>query len=606
MQKDTYTIGLVGNPNVGKSTVFNQLTGLRQHTGNWTGKTVANAIGSYSHQGKTYTIYDTPGTYSLYTMSREEEITRDFIQSGIADVIVLVADATGLSRNLILLLQILEYTKEVVLCINLMDEAKKKHIEIDREKLKEMLGIPVVLTGARNGKGLDVLKGTIEIATRFAQYDIKAPLPKSTPAEHIAESERIFAACVTVPADADARDRKIDRVLTHPVWGTLSMLFLLFIVFYITIIGANYPSALLQNLLFGLESKLYLWFGFLPAWTQGLFIGGMYRTLAWVVSVMLPPMAIFFPLFTLLEDFGLLPRIAFNLDSAFHKAGAHGKQSLTMCMGFGCNACGVTGCRIIDSPRERLVAILTNSLVPCNGRFPALISIITLFFTTALVGFWGGLAAGGILLCIILLGIGMTFVASFVLSHTVLRGESSAFALELPPYRAPQIGKVIVRSLLDRTVFVLGRAAMVAAPAGLLIWLLANIHIADASLLMHISAFLDPLGQLLGMDGMILLAFLLGMPANEIVLPILLMGYGATGTLMPISNPSDMYALFVANGWTLATAICVCIFILFHFPCTTTLLTVYKETHSVKWTLLAFFVPTLIGAFLCFCIALIL
>lgn len=603
MQKDKYTIGLVGNPNVGKSTVFNQLTGLHQHTGNWTGKTVANAVGTYIYGDKTYTLIDTPGTYSLYARSQEEEITRDFIKSGQADVIVMVADATCLERNLILLLQVLEITKNVVLCINLIDEAHKKGIMIDKEKLRLMLGIPIVLTGARGGKGLDVLKGTIEIATRFAQL---APQISGKPAQSvdlISESERIFNACVTVPENAALTDRKIDRILTHPFWGTLSMLALLFLVFYITVTGANYPSQLLQKLLFGLESKLYIWLAFLPAWVRDLFVGGMYRTLAWVVSVMLPPMAIFFPLFTLLEDLGFLPRVAFNLDGAFRKSGAHGKQSLTMCMGLGCNACGVTGCRIIDSPRERLIAILTNNFVPCNGRFPTIIAIISMFFTATLTGIAAGLVSGLILLLLILLGIGMTFVASYFLSHTFLRGEVSSFALELPPYRAPQVGKVIVRSLLDRTIFVLGRAASVAAPAGILIWLLANVHLADATLLTHISSFLDPFARLFGMDGMILMAFILGLPANEIVLPIMLMGYMATGTLTEFTSLSALHTLLVQNGWTLTTAICVCIFSLFHFPCATTLLTIYKETHKTKWTLIAFLLPTILGLMLCFIIA---
>ncbi len=603
MRNNSYTVGLVGNPNVGKSTVFNQLTGLRQHTGNWTGKTVANAVGVYEYNRRSYTLIDTPGTYSLHARSQEEQITRDFLCSGTADVIVVVADATCLERNLILLLQVLEITKDVVLCVNLIDEAKKKGILIDRDKLQDALGIPVVLTGARGGAGLEVLKGTLEIACAVAAQAEKRVKCAAPVTEQIAESERIFNACVTVPENASAADRKIDRILTHPFWGTLSMLALLFLVFYITITGANYPSQLLQSLLFSLEPHLRTGLMFLPSWLQSMLVDGMYRTLAWVVSVMLPPMAIFFPLFTLLEDLGFLPRVAFNLDGAFRAAGAHGKQSLTMCMGFGCNACGVTGCRIIDSPRERLVAILTNNFVPCNGRFPTIIAIITMFFTATLTGLGAGLVSSLILLCIILLGIGMTLAVSYFLSHTFLRGTPSSFALELPPYRAPQVGKVIVRSLLDRTIFVLGRAVAVAAPAGVLIWLFANINIEDASLLTHISGFLDPFARLFGLDGMILMAFLLGFPANEIVIPILLMGYMSTGTLTDYASLTQLQALLIQNGWTLTTAICVCIFSLFHFPCATTLWTVYKETHSAKWTLLALLLPTLVGLVLCFSIA---
>ncbi len=598
MHKSAYTVGLVGNPNVGKSTVFNRLTGLNQHTGNWTGKTVDTAVGTYTHAQKMYTVIDTPGTYSLCVGSQEEEITRDFLNSGACDVVVVVADATCLARNLILLLQVLEITKEVVLCLNLTDEAKKKGITIDTKALQDRLGIPIVCTGARSGYGLEKLKGAVQIACAVAANTPRAPLPPSTPAQKISQSERIFADCVTVPENAHAVDRKTDAILTHPLWGTLSMLALLFVIFYITMVGANYPSQLLQNLLFGFEEKLYIWFAFLPDWAQALFISGVYKTLAWVVSVMLPPMAIFFPLFTLLEDAGFLPRIALNMDKAFRCAGAHGKQSLTMCMGFGCNACGVTGCRIIDSPRERLVAILTNTLVPCNGRFPLLIALITMFFTFDADG--AGLLSGLILLGWILLAVGMTLLASYFLTHTFLRGSPSAFTLELPPYRMPQVGKVLVRSVLDRTLLVLGRAATVAAPAGALIWLLANIKIADTSLLLHISTFLDPFARIFGLDGMILMAFILGMPANEIVLPILLMGYTATGTLSQTASLSQVHMLLIENGWTWVTAVCVCLFSLFHFPCATTLWTIYKETGSAKRTALAFFLPTCIGLVLCF------
>lgn len=605
MQKDTYTIGLVGNPNVGKSTVFNRLTGLKQHTGNWTGKTVESAVGTYSYRQKSYTVIDTPGTYSLDACSPEEMVTRNFIKSGQADVIVMVADATCLERNLILLLQILEITKNVVLCINLIGEAHKKGISIDKEKLSRMLGIPIVLTEARGGNGLEVLKGSVEIAARFAQIAPQFPETTQQSADHIAESERLFHACVTVPEAADATDRRLDTLLTHPVWGTLSMLALLFLVFYITVIGANYPSQLLQKLLFSVEPILLSLLSALPPRLTDFLVSGIYRTLAWVVSVMLPPMAIFFPLFSLLEDFGFLPRIAFNLDGAFRRAGAHGKQSLTMCMGFGCNACGVTGCRIIDTPRERDIAIVTNSLVPCNGRFPTLLTLISIFFTGTLTGVLAQLATGAWLFLLILLSIAATLFASFLLSRTVFRGESAGFALELPPYRAPAPGQILVRSLIDRTLVLLGRAVCVTVPAGALIWLLANITVGEASVLAHLSAFFEPLARPFGLDGMILLAFLLGIPANETVLPILLMGYTAAGSLCELGDLTQLQLLLIQNGWSTKTAVCTCIFMLFHFPCATTLFTIQKETGDLRRTCLAFLVPTLLGLALCFCINLL-
>lgn len=317
-----------------------------------------------------------------------------------------------------------------------------------------------------------------------------------------------------------------------------------------------------------------------------------------------PVMAIFFPMFTLLEDAGYLPRIAFNLDGCFRCSGACGKQAITMSMGLGCNACGVTGCRIIDSPRERLIAVITNSFVPCNGRFPAIIAVITMFFVTA-EGFYGSLLSGAVLLGVILLGIAVTLVISFILSKTILKGESSSYTLELPPYRKPQIAKVLVRSLLDRTIFVLGRACTAAAPCGLLIWILANIKIGDTALLAYISGFLEPFGRLMGLDGVIIMAFILGFPANEIVVPIILMSYLAQGSLVELSDNTELWALLVANGWTAKTALCMIIFTLFHFPCATTCMTIKKETGSLKWTLLSFALPTAAGIILCILVNLV-
>ena len=371
-------------------------------------------------------------------------------------------------------------------------------------------------------------------------------------------------------------------------------------VLWLTVVGANTPSQWLATGLFWVQDRLTDLFRALnaPAWLHGALVQGVYRVLAWVVSVMLPPMAIFFPLFTLLEDVGYLPRIAYNLDRPFQRCHACGKQALTMCMGFGCNAAGVVGCRIIDSPRERLLAVLTNSLVPCNGRFPTLITLITLFFV-GMVGGGSTLLAALLLTGLIVLGVLATLFVTRLLAVTLLKGTPSSFTLELPPYRPPQIGRVILRSVLDRTLFVLGRAAAVAAPAGLLIWLLANITVGGDSLLQHASGFLDPAGRLLGMDGAILLAFILGFPANEIVLPLILMTYMAQCTLTDATSLPQLYAILTANGWTWQTAACTVLFSLFHWPCSTTLLTIRKETGSWRWTGLAALLPTALGAGLC-------
>ena len=386
------------------------------------------------------------------------------------------------------------------------------------------------------------------------------------------------------------------------------MLLLVALVFYLTVSGANYPSRMLSNLLFSFEDKLMGFFKFIkiPQYFCNLLVLGAYRTLAWIVSVMLPPMAIFFPLFTLLEDFGYLPRIAYNLDKPFKKCCACGKQALTMCMGFGCNAAGVVGCRIIDSERERLLAVITNSLVPCNGRFPTLISIITMFFIGTQTKTLTSLTSALFLTALILAGIGFTFLSTFILSKTVLKGVPSSFTLELPPYRKPQIGKVIVRSVFDRTLFVLGRAAAVAAPAGIIIYLAANIIVGDASILKICSDFLDPFARLMGLDGVILIAFILGFPANEIVIPIVIMAYTASGVLSDTGNLTAVKELFVSNGWNITTAMCTMIFSLFHWPCSTTVLTIKKETQSIKWTVISVLLPTLLGILCCMLVAFVM
>ncbi len=615
--KNQYTIALAGNPNVGKSTVFNALTGLNQHTGNWPGKTVTNAEGYCRYNDNKYTFIDLPGTYSLLASSTEEEVARDYIKSNKADCIVIVTDATCLLRNLNLAVQILSITNKAIVCVNLLDEAKKKGIVVDLDELSLQLGVPVIGTAARSKKGLDDLLITIEnvCSGKIKCHTVKNLINGIKISVEITQNERdeiltninkncekIHNICVTnIKENYTLKDRHLDRLFTSKLTGIPIMLIMLGIIFWITITGANYPSQWLSWLFEQIKFYLSSFIEFLnvPDWLYGFLIDGVYTTLTWVVAVMLPPMAIFFPLFSILEDSGYLPRIAFNMDNCFKKCNAHGKQSLTMAMGFGCNACGVIGCRIIDSPRERLIAILTNNFVPCNGRLPTLIAIISMFFAASFFGLLQGVVSTALLLGVILLGIFMTLIVSKILSKTILKGVPSSFILELPPYRRPQILKTIVRSIFDRTLFVLGRAVMVAIPAGALIWILANVYINDITLLKYCTDFLDPFGKLIGLDGVIVMAFILGFPANEIVVPIILMCYMATGTLTDYSNLTELYTLLINNGWTITTAICTMIMCIFHFPCSTTCITIKKETKSIKWTLLSVLIPTFIGIFFC-------
>lgn len=591
-------VALAGNPNVGKSTVFNRMTGMRQHTGNWAGKTVANAQGYAFYDGQGYTLVDIPGCYSLNAHSAEEEVARDFLCAGEYDVAVVVCDALCLERNMRLALQIMQQTEKVVVCVNMMDEAKKKHMSIDLKKLEKRLGVPVVGTAARDGTGMKELY--------FAMKEMANPREKAV-TQHgeyghggVWTPEDICRGIVEYgDKEYTAADRRKDKFFTGKITGIPVMLLLLFLIFWLTIVGANYPSGLLHELFLSLEGRIIygLYCLGIPEWIREMLVYGMFRVVAWVVSVMLPPMAIFFPLFTVLEDSGYLPRVAFNLDKCFKKCRACGKQALTMAMGFGCNAAGVVGCRIIDSPRERLIAIITNSFVPCNGRFPTLIAVITMFFVGKGAG--ASLGAAFLLTGVILLGIGLTFFASWLLSVTFLKGIPSSFALEMPPYRRPQIGKVVVRSIFDRTMFVLGRALLSAAPAGVLIWVLANFEIGGMTMLSHLAGILDKPARMMGMDGVILLAFILGLPANEIVVPIMLMAYLSEGSLMEISNLDALRQLLVNQGWTWATAVSVMLFTLVHWPCATTCLTIRKETGSIKWTIISFLVPCLLGCLLC-------
>ncbi|MBQ8358240.1 MAG: ferrous iron transport protein B [Clostridia bacterium] len=673
-------IALAGNPNVGKSTVFNALTGLHQHTGNWPGKTVANAQGYAEAAGQGFVLVDIPGTYSLMAHSAEEEVARNFICFGAPDVVAVVCDATCLERNLNLVLQVIEICPRTVVCVNLMDEARRKGITLDLDLLSARLGVPVLGTVARRKKTLSHLLSTLAEAARapssevlqvrydapveqaislveaaLVGRDLRALKPRflalklldadpslqaeltaylgenfvdealddaltqardllaasGLDAEALRDSVvsslsrtagEVIAGAVTRRTDPrQETDRRLDRLLTGRWTAYPFMLFLLVGVFFITIIGANYPSEWLSRLfsVLGGWLKAGLVHVGVPPWLTGLLMDGIYLVLTSVIAVMLPPMAIFFPLFTLLEDIGYLPRIAYNLDRPFCRCRACGKQSLTMCMGFGCNAAGVVGCRIIDSPRERLLAILTNSFAPCNGRFPTFITVLTVFFAGSAVGAVGTLRVALLLTALILLGVLVTFGATRLLSATLLRGAPSSFTLELPPYRPPQVGKILVRSILDRTLFVLGRAAAVAAPAGAILYLLANVRAGDLTLLAHAAGFLDPVGHLIGLDGSILLGFILGFPANEIVLPIVLMVYTAQGTMPALGGIAEIGATLTANGWTAVTAVCFLLFSLMHWPCSTTVLTVKKETGRWGWTAVSVLLPTLFGVLAC-------
>lgn len=617
-----FVAALAGNPNTGKSTVFNALTGLKQHTGNWPGKTVIQAYGHCRHRGKVITLVDLPGAYSLWSNSPEEEVARDFICSGQPDVTVVVVDATCLERNLNFVLQVMAITPRVVVCLNLMDEARRKNIHVDAQKLQENLGVPVIPTAARHGEGLEQLKETLylvacglirpEPAANHHENKKEALLPwlaeniqEKRVAHTYAKAEAIASEVVKSAGRGKNWEARIDDLVTSRVFAYPLMLALLGLVFWLTISGANYPSRLLAAFLFALEDKLtaFLTTTGAPPWLHGVAVLGTYRSLAWVVSVMLPPMAIFFPIFTLLEDLGFLPRVAFNLDRAFKRVGAHGKQALTMSMGFGCNAAGVVAARIIDSPRERLIAILTNSFVPCNGKFPTLILLSTIFFCTGESSVRGKAVAVGTVVGLVLTGICITFLVSWLLSATLLKGEPSFFSLELPPYRMPQIGRILIRSFLDRTIFVLGRAVTIAAPAGAITWILANVHIGHLSIIVHLAGNLEPLGRALGLDGVIILAFLLGLPANEIVIPLMLMGYLSAGAMLEVESTAALAEVLLSQGWTWVTALNMMLFSLLHFPCGTTLLTIKKETGSLKWTAFSVGFTTAIASAVCFLVA---
>ncbi|NNF27752.1 MAG: ferrous iron transporter B, partial [Gemmatimonadetes bacterium] len=641
----------------------------------------------------------------------DEEVARDFILFGQPDVTLVVVDASRLERNLNLVLQILEITDRVVVCLNLIDEARRHGIAVDAKKLENELGVPVVPTVARQGDGMDALLDAVarvasgENRTRPRRVDEHPPdveaaieelvpaildefpeLPNarwvalrllnadqrvreairsgeighltgdlppggepSTPMHEISESreelldlagrlrwtlrpdfhdaltETIYRQAHEI-ADESVKtglakvgfdfDRRLDRWLTSPVVGFPLMLGILAVVFWLTIAGANVPSAMLASLLIDSVHPVLLDIGAsvgMPWWLSGFLFDGVYLATAWVISVMLPPMAIFFPLFTLLEDFGYLPRVAFNLDALFRRAGAHGKQALTMSMGFGCNAAGVVATRVIDSPRERLIAIITNNFSLCNGRWPTQILIASIFIGALAPPALAGLVSAGAVVTVALLGIFFMFLTSWGLSRTVLKGEATTFSLELPPYRPPRILQTLYTSVIDRTLIVLWRAVLFAIPAGAVIWLISNITVGGPSVAEHVIDWLEPFGLLIGLNGVILLAYIIAIPANEIVIPTVLMltvmtlglsdvgaGPGVMFEEDPVMGTGD---LLRQGGWTLLTAVNLMLFSLLHNPCSTTLYTIYKETRSGRWTALSGLLPLAMGFVVCFLVA---
>lgn len=569
---------LAGNPNVGKSTLFNALTGLHQHTGNWPGKTVGMARGTVKRGNSSIELTDLPGTYTLRGASEDERIAAACIDSREADAIIAVCDGCALERTLILALQIIQRRENVVICVNLMDEARSRGIRVDAKKLERLLGVPVVLTAAGDRKSMEALLAAVEEAQNPGK-------PEYYYEDPVAAAEELSAACVHKNHQKDQSWRHVlDRVLLSRRYGVPILLTLLFFIIWLTVWGANYPSMALEALFDGGYGLLKRWCAPMPNWLSGILVDGMYATSARVIAVMLPPMAIFFPLFTILEDVGYLPRMALLLDRPMCCCGGCGKQALTLCMGLGCNAVGVTGCRIIDSPRERLMAILTNAMVPCNGRFPTLILLGSLFFPKA--------GAALVVSACVMLGVLGAMGASGVLSKTALRHAPSAFVMEMPPFRRPRLGQILVRSLLDRTLHIAWRALIVASPAGAVLWILAN-----TKFLGNISALLDPLGQVMGLNGVILLAFCLSLPANELLVPVMLMAITGGGNLQSVAGESG--ALLAQWGMTWQMAVCTMVFTLFHWPCATTLMTVYQETGSKAKTAAAFFLPTAVGIVLC-------
>lgn len=566
---------LCGNPNVGKSSIYNKLTSSHEHTGNWTGKTVD--IAKSKIKNTVYNLIDLPGIYSLSSLSDEEIIAKDILINTNYKKIIYVMDSSNIERNMNLLLQILEINKNVILCLNMIDEIDKKGIEIDVDLLSDILGIDIVCTSVNKNIGFDKLISLLD-NSRISNFNYLY---------NYDNENRINKLSNEISSRVVKRNKKkkvslFDKLLTNKISSVILMLMMLFVIFFITLVLANYPSNLLSALFNKIELLLNI---------KSSLITCIYRVVTFIISVMFPPLVIFFFLFSCLEESGLLPRIAFNLDIVCNKCNCHGKQVLSICSGFGCNACAVVGTRIIDSKRDRLLAILTNSFIPCNGRFPFLITIISIFMSD------NYLIAATYLVLFISFSIFLSFIVTYLLSKTILKGYPGFFVLELPDYRRINIKKVFVNSFIYKSLSILKKTIIVSILAGIIIWTLNNIFINDISLYIRLIHFIDPLSRLLGLDGVILSSFILGLPANEIVMPLIMMGYMNSNNIIDISDINVIKNILLVNGWNIKTAICSILFCLIHYPCGTTLLTIKSEV-GFKWMIFSIIIPLLTIAIL--------